>query len=283
MASLKTPLSNQTVLVTGCSTGIGRAVARELKAKGHRPFATARRLDSIADLASEGIETLRLDVNDPASIKAAVDAVVQRAGGVDVLINNAGINQFGPLMEMTVDELRAVFETNVLGLTAVTQAVFPHMAAKRAGRIVNVGSVVGLLPTPFAAVYCSSKAAVHMLSEVLRMEVKPFGLKVVVVQPGGVRSSIAESGSRELERFRAPSSRYHLAYDGIEKRARASQEGAMPAEDFARELVQKAFAHPAPRVVRLGTGSDTLPKVAKMPGKMRDAILSKRYELDKIR
>jgi NADP-dependent 3-hydroxy acid dehydrogenase YdfG len=276
------PLTTQVAIVTGCSTGIGRALARELKAAGHRPFATARRLDAIADLAAEGIETLELDVNDPASIQRATGAVVARAGHIDVLVNNAGINVFGPLMEMTAAELRAVFETNVLGLIAMTQAVFPIMAERRSGRIVNVGSVVGLLPTPFAAVYCATKASVHMLSEVLRMEAKPFGIQVVVVQPGGVRSAIADSGSRELPRFQSSGSRYHQAYEGIKKRAYASQQGAMPAEDFARELVKKAFANPAPRVIRLGAGADTLPKLAKLPGKVRDGLLSSRYELDKI-
>ena len=278
MASLK----SQVVLVTGCSTGIGRALARELKVAGHRPFATARKLDSIADLASEGIETLRLDVNEPGSIAAAVAALVARAGRIDVLVNNAGINLFGPVMEMKLEEIRAVFETNVLGLLAVTQAVFPLMAEQRAGRIVNVGSVVGLLPTPFAAAYCATKSAVHMLSEVLRMEAKPFGVEVVVVQPGGVQSSIADSSSRELERFRGPDSRYHAAYEGIRKRAYASQKGATPTPEFAREFVRRAFATPAPRIIRLGAGADTLPKLARVPAKMRDGILSSRYELDKL-
>ncbi|HTB78254.1 MAG TPA: SDR family NAD(P)-dependent oxidoreductase [Polyangiaceae bacterium] len=276
------PLKSQVVLVTGCSTGIGRALARELKIAGHRPLATARKLDAIADLAGEGIETLRLDVNDPGSIAAAVDAAIERAGRIDVLVNNAGINFFGPLMEMKLDEVRAVFETNVIGLLAVTQAVFPRMAQQRSGRIVNVGSVVGVLPTPFAAAYCATKSAVHMLSEVLRMEAKPFGVDVVVVQPGGVQSNIADSGSRDLERFHSPDSRYHPAYEGIRKRAYASQKGATPTADFARDVVRLSLANPAPRVVRLGTGADTLPKLARMPGKVRDRILSTRYELDKI-
>jgi NADP-dependent 3-hydroxy acid dehydrogenase YdfG len=278
MASLKA----QVVMVTGCSTGIGRALARELRATGHRPFATARRLESIADLAAEGIETLRLDVNDPESAREAVGAVVARTGRIDVLVNNAGINLFGPVMEMPLDEMRSVFETNVLGLLAVTQAAFPHMATRHSGRIVNIGSVVGLLPTPFAAAYCASKASVHMLSEVLRMETKPFGVDVVVVQPGGVQSSIADSSSRGLERFQAETSRYHRAYAGLRKRAYASQAGAMPAEDFARELVRKAFATPPPRVILLGAGAGALSKLAKVPGKLRDKGLSSRYELDKL-
>jgi short-subunit dehydrogenase len=171
------------VLVTGCSTGIGRALANELQTRKHRVFATARNLASLSDLTAAGIATLALDVNDPASVAAAVGQVIERAGRIDVLINNAGVNTIGPLMELSLDALRAVMETNIVGLAAVTQGVFPHMADRRRGLVINVGSVVGLLPTPFAAAYCASKAAVHMLSEVLRMELAPLGIDVVVVQP----------------------------------------------------------------------------------------------------
>jgi NAD(P)-dependent dehydrogenase (short-subunit alcohol dehydrogenase family) len=275
-----TELADQVVLVTGCSTGIGRAVAKELKARGHRPFATARKIEAIADLEAAGIETLRLDVTEPASIRAAVTAIVDRAGRVDVLVNNAGVNAFGPIAELPLEELRSVLETNVIGLVAAMQAVFPAMAAKRSGRIVNVGSVVGLLPTPFAAGYCASKAAVHSLSEVLRQEVKPFGIEVVVVQPGGVRSNIAESGGAKIDRYRSDASRYHKVYEGIRKRAYASQDNPMPTEDFARELVAQSFATPAPRVVRLGTGADYLPKLAELPGEQRDGILASTYGLN---
>jgi NAD(P)-dependent dehydrogenase (short-subunit alcohol dehydrogenase family) len=277
-----TELVNQVVLVTGCSTGIGRAVVRELKARGHRPFATARKVESVADLGADGIETLRLDVTEPGSIRAAVASVVERAGRVDVLVNNAGVNAFGPIAELPLEELRSVLETNVVGLVAAMQAVFPAMAARRAGRIINIGSVVGLLPTPFAAGYCASKAAVHSLSEVLRQEVKPFGIEVVVVQPGGVKSNIAESGGARIDRYRAEASRYRAYYEGIRKRAYASQDNPMPTEDFARELVAQSFANPAPRIVRLGTGADYLPKLAELPGEQRDGILASTYGLDAV-
>jgi len=275
-------LTVQVVLVTGCSTGIGRALAIELQQRGHRTFATARNPESLRALAEIGIETLALDVNDQATVDAAVTHVIAKAGRIDVLINNAGVNSFGPLLETPVSELRALYETNVLGLVSVTQAVFPHLAAQRSGRIINIGSVVGLLPTPFAAAYCSSKSAVHMLSEVLRMEVQPFGIHVVVVQPGGVRSDISISGSKKLDRFKSETSRYHRAYDGIYKRAYASQDNPMPTEDFARELIAQAFSSPPPRVIRLGTGSDTLPRFAEMPGEQRDALLSNNYDLNKL-
>ncbi|MFM7144150.1 MAG: SDR family oxidoreductase [Alphaproteobacteria bacterium] len=271
------------VLVTGCSTGIGRALAREMRARGMRVFASARRPESIADLAGEGIECLRLDVNDPGSIREAVATVLERAGRIDAVVNNAGMNLIGPLAELPLDNLRAILETNVVGLVAVTQAVVPSMAARGRGRIVNVGSVVGILPTPYAGAYCASKSAVHILSDVLRMEVAPFGIDVVVVQPGGVRSAISETGSGDIERYREEGSLYRAGWDGIHKRAWASQQGAMPAEDFAREMVTQAFADPAPRIVRLGTGSDSLPRVAELPGEERDAMMSASFGLDALR
>jgi NAD(P)-dependent dehydrogenase (short-subunit alcohol dehydrogenase family) len=275
-------LEHQVCLVTGCSTGIGRALALELAARGHRPFATARRPESLSELSAAGIDILRLDVKDPASIHSGVEEVLAKAGKIDVLVNNAGINYFGPILESPLDQVRDVLETNVLGLLAVTQAVFPHMADRRSGRIVNIGSVVGLLPTPFAAAYCASKSAVHMLSDVLRMEAKPFGIDVVVVQPGGVKSHIADSSSKDLDRYRAETSRYHRAYDGIRKRAYASQDNPMPTEDFAREVVARSLDVEAPRVVRLGTGADYLPRLAEMPGEQRDAMLSSNYLLDRL-
>jgi len=270
------------VLVTGCSTGIGRALALELHGRGERVFATARNPAALSELASAGIATLALDVNDPASIEAAVGQVIAAEGRIDVLINNAGVNTFGPLMELPLVSLRTMLDTNVLGLAAVTQAAFPHMADRKSGLVINVGSVVGLLPTPYAGSYCASKSAVHMLSEVLRMELAPFGIRVVVVQPGGVKSSIAVNGSRDLERYAQPSSRYHKAYDGIVKRANASQDKPMLAEDFARELITQAFVADPPRIIRLGTGSDVLPKLAELPGEERDKLMHSLYSLDKL-
>ena len=247
------------------------------------PFAASFVLGAkLVDLEQAGLQTLALDVNDPTSIRAAVDATIAKAGRIDVLVNNAGVNICGPLMEVPEAELRSVLETNVLGLLAVTQAVFPHMADRRSGRIVNMGSVVGILPTPFAGMYCASKSAVHMLSEVLRMELLPFGIDVVVVQPGGVKSEIAASASQGIERYSQDSSRYKPMYSGIVKRANSSQDNPMPTEDFARELAAQALALDAPRLIRLGTGADTLPQLAELPGPERDALMSAVYDLAKL-
>jgi len=276
-------LRNQVTLVTGCSSGIGRALTGELQRQGHRVFATARRKEALADLAATGVETASLDVNDPSSIQAAVDAIIDKAGRIDVLINNAGTNAFGPLLEQPLGDLRAVLETNVLGMVAMSQAVFPHMAEQKQGRLINIGSVAGLLPTPFAGGYCASKSAVHMISEVMRMEVEPFGIDVILVQPGRVKSNIAVNGSRDIERYRAPSSRYRNAYQGIVKRANTSQDNPMLTEDFARELVDQAFVTPPPRLIRLGAGADELPKLAELPGEQRDQVMATTYGLDALK
>jgi NAD(P)-dependent dehydrogenase (short-subunit alcohol dehydrogenase family) len=273
------PLSDQVVLITGCSSGIGQALARELHARGQRVFASARRLASLAPLACEKVA---LDVTDPGSIAGAVAEVMAAAGRIDMLINNAGFNLVGPLAEVPLEGVRRMLETNVTGLLAVTQAVFPHLAAQRRGRIVNVGSVVGLLPTPFAGPYCASKAAVHMLSEVLRMECAPFGVDVIVVQPGGVRSSIADTAAEGLERYARESSLYRDVHPYIVKRARASQDRPMPTEQFAARVADAILAERAPRHVRAGRGARTLPVLSRLPGPLVDRAMSQRFGLAEL-
>jgi NAD(P)-dependent dehydrogenase (short-subunit alcohol dehydrogenase family) len=270
------------VLITGCSTGIGRALAVELSRRGQRVFATARKPSAIDDLRSSMLDVLPLDVNDRASVERAVTTVIDRAGRIDMLINNAGMNAVGPLVELPLQEVRALYETNVLGLLSVTQAVFPHMAKARRGRIVNIGSVVGILPTPFGGPYCSSKAAVHMLSEVLRMEVAPFGIDVVVVQPGGVRSSISDNASHLLAHYGERFEFYRSVAAHIAARAQSSQERPMETEPFARKLCAELLRDDAPRVIRLGAGAAWLPRAAALPHAVRDAILSRRFGLHEI-
>lgn len=279
----KDMLKDQVVLVTGCSTGIGRAFVEELKALGHRPFASARRAQSVEELQQAGFDTVTLDVNDPESAERACAEVVERAGRLDVVINNAGFNIYGPLVEVPFEELQRIFQTNVLGVVAVCQAAFPHMVKQRRGRIINVGSVVGVLPTPYAAAYCATKSAVHTLSEVLRQEVSPFGIEVVVVQPGAVRSAIAQTGADKLQDYLSDDSRYRAVREDIEKRAWASQENPMDTGEFARVTLTEALSVAPPRVVRAGTGANVLPLLGKIPGPARDLIMAKRFGLEKLR
>ena len=185
---------SKTILITGASSGIGRATALRLADEGHTVFAAARRLDRLTDLARETTGTVipvELDVRDPDSVRTAVEAVADVApDGLDVLVNNAGYAYIGPAETLATDAVRAQFETNVIGLFDVTRAFLPQMRARRSGRIVNVSSLLGEITVPGSGIYGGTKHAVEALSDALRMELKQFGISVVVVQPSFVSTEI---------------------------------------------------------------------------------------------
>jgi NAD(P)-dependent dehydrogenase (short-subunit alcohol dehydrogenase family) len=176
------------VLITGCSSGIGRAAAISLHDAGLTVYATARRVDSMAELADRGIHTLALDVTDEASMTDAVAAVETAAGPVAVLVNNAGYGLYGPVEQVPMDEIRRQFETNFFGLVRLTQLVLPGMRGRGSGRILNVSSMGGRITLPGGAFYHASKYAVEGLSDALRMEVAQFGIDVVLIEPGPVKT-----------------------------------------------------------------------------------------------
>jgi NADP-dependent 3-hydroxy acid dehydrogenase YdfG len=190
---------SKNVLVTGASSGIGRATALRLAAEGHTVFAAARRTDRLEALAAEATGTIvpvQLDVTDPESVRAAVAAVAEHVpAGLDVLINNAGYALTGPVETLETDAVRAVFETNVVGLFDVTRAFLPQMRENRRGRIVNVSSLLGRMTVPGSGVYGGTKYAVEAMSDALRMEVRAFGIDVVVVEPGFVDTEIDTTGA----------------------------------------------------------------------------------------
>jgi len=268
------------VLISGCSSGIGRALTREFASLNWQVFATARKLAAIDDLKNQNIEIATLDVTDEKSIATCVDSVIAKAGRIDMLVNNAGHLLIGPLVELESSELRQQFETNVLGLAALTRAVVPHMIKKRAGKIVNISSISGILPTPFAGAYCSTKAAVTAYSYSLRMELAPFGIQVITVQPGGIQSSLSDNADKNLERFK--NTPYGPIQDAIVERAHASQINATPAEVFANKLVDKLAREKTPDFIRLGKDSTLLPLIAKLPIAITDALLSKRFGLNRL-
>lgn len=186
------------VLITGCSTGIGRATALRLAKAGHTVYATARRAESIADLRAAGAHTLALDVTDEASMTAAVEHVVAEQGAVGVLINNAGYSQSGAIETLSMDDLRRQFETNVFGLVRMCQLVLPGMRRQGWGRIVNISSMGANFTFPGGGAYHASKYAVEAISDALRFEVKGFGVDVVVVQPGLIRTEFASTAQTGL-------------------------------------------------------------------------------------
>lgn len=172
----------EAALVTGCSGGIGRATALALVKAGIPTWASARRLDSIADLADAGCRTVQLDVTDEESRVRAVEAV----GSIGILVNNAGYAQAGPIEEVPLELVRRQFETNVYGLMRMCQLVLPGMRAKKRGTIVNIGSAAGLMGVPATGTYAMSKWSVEALSDALRYEVRDFGVRVALLEPGGV-------------------------------------------------------------------------------------------------
>ena len=172
------------VLITGCSSGIGQAAALALHEAGRTVVATARNPDTLSGLAGRGLRTLALDVTDDSSMRAAVDA----AGPIDVLVNNAGYGLYGTVEQLPMAEIRRQFETNFFGLVRLTQLVLPGMRAAGSGRILNVSSMGGRATLPGGAFYHASKYAVEALSDALRMEVAQFGIDVVLIEPGPVRT-----------------------------------------------------------------------------------------------
>ncbi|PKN19915.1 MAG: short-chain dehydrogenase [Deltaproteobacteria bacterium HGW-Deltaproteobacteria-6] len=272
---------NSVVLISGCSSGIGLALAREFASRGCKVFATARRPAVIEDLKKEGMEIAALDVTDQKSIDACVAEVMAKAGRIDVLVNNAGYALVGPVVDLSIDDLRRQFETNVIGLVALTQAVAPHMIRQRSGLIVNMASVSGICATPFAGAYCGTKAAVNLLSDSLRIELAPFGISVVTVQPGAIKSRFGEvaEGSIRLNEnsVYAPLSGY------VKARATASQKDPTTAEEFSQKLIDKLFLKSIPKIIRLGKQSASLPIVAALPVNQFDNIMSKAFGLDKLK
>jgi NAD(P)-dependent dehydrogenase (short-subunit alcohol dehydrogenase family) len=189
---------SEAVLITGCSTGIGRATAQHLADRGHTVYATARRLDAIGDLEAHGCRLLELDVTDEESMAAAVEKIEADEGAVGVLVNNAGYSQSGAVESIPMDAVRRQFETNVFGLVRMCQLVLPGMRTQGWGRIVNISSMGGRLVFPGGGFYHATKFAVEALSDALRFEVKGFGVEVVVIEPGLIKTEFGTAAVGSL-------------------------------------------------------------------------------------
>jgi NAD(P)-dependent dehydrogenase (short-subunit alcohol dehydrogenase family) len=231
---------SRAALVTGCSTGIGRSAALALHHAGLPVYATARRPESLRELADAGLTTLALDVTDEPSMRAAVDRVEADHVAVGVLVNNAGYALQGPVETTPMSQARAQFETNVFGLTRLTQLALPGMRAQGWGRVVNVSSMGGRFTFPGGGFYHASKHAVEALSDALRYELAPFGVAVVLIEPGPVSSAFGDTAIGSIEAVpdggqdngddayegfrRALAQRYAQAYDGSRARLTSSPE-----------------------------------------------------------
>ncbi len=187
------------VLITGASAGIGKAIVTKMLQEGWTVYGAARRLNQMEDLKQAGAKTLFIDVTDEASMAKAVDAILEAEGRLDALVNNAGYGSYGALEDVPVDEARRQFEVNVFGLMRLTQLVLPTMRAARSGTIINISSMGGRIWMPIGGWYHATKHALEVLSDALRMEVEPFGVNVVVVQPGAIESEWSGISADNLE------------------------------------------------------------------------------------
>jgi len=266
-------------LITGCSSGIGRALADVFKQAGYEVWASARRTEDVAALATAGFTAVQLDVNDGEALQALGERLNMHCGGLDVLINNAGYGAMGPLLDGGVEAMRRQFETNVFALVGVTRAMLPLLRRSQ-GLVVNIGSVSGVLVTPFAGAYCASKAAVHALSDALRMELAPLGIRVMEVQPGAIDTSFAKNAGHEAEQLIGEQSPWWPLREGIRARANASQNHPTSAARFAGDLLKATRQARPPRLLRLGNGSRLLPLMAGLlPKGLLEKVLMKRFGL----
>jgi NAD(P)-dependent dehydrogenase (short-subunit alcohol dehydrogenase family) len=244
---------SRTVLITGCSTGIGRATAERLAARGWKVYATARDVQKIGDLADVGCEVLPLDVTDEDSMRAAVAEVERREGAVGVLVNNAGYSQSGAVEEVPMEKVRRQFETNVFGLVRMCQLVLPGMRRQGWGRIVNISSMGGRLTFPGGAYYHATKYAVEAISDALRFEVAGFGVEVTVVEPGLIRTHFADAATGSMDGNASPADGPYAGFSAaVEKVVRDNYErgpflmlGGGP--ETVAETIERAISVARPR------------------------------------
>jgi len=267
----------KTILITGATAGIGRHAALELVRQGHRVIATGRREAALASLAEEAraigkgtLEVLRLDVTDEAAVKAAAEAI----GAVDVLVNNAGYGQMGPVETVTDAELRRQFDTNVFGLMNVTRAFLPKMRERGHGRIINVGSIGGRVTFPLMGAYNATKYAVESISDALRIEVAPFGIDVSIVEPGPIKTEFNDRAMETIPLERFDGSPYEKVVRGAERlRERFEAQSASP-EVTTRAIVHAALAkRPRVRYVVPFSSAVMLAIVENLPTRIFDALI----------
>src|SRR3954471_1987004 len=244
---------SQAVLITGCSSGIGRGTAERVAGRGFTVYATARRLDAIADLEARGCRLLALDVTDEDSMQAAVKAVADEHGAVGALVNNAGYSQSGAVEDVPLDEVRRQFETNVFGLVRMCQLVLPGMRAQHYGRIVNVSSMGANFTFPGGGIYHATKYAVEAISDALRFEVKGFGVDVVIVQPGIIKTGFADAATNAI----ASGTPEHGPYEHFNHAVAASTQGAYErgplallggAPETVARTIERAIASRTPKI-----------------------------------
>lgn len=234
-------------LVTGASSGIGKMVAQELKAAGFQVYAAARRVDHMADLKAEGITPVSLDLTVDDSIRACVDEVLDSAGRIDVLVNNAGYGSYGAIEDVPLEEGRRQFDVNLFGMARLIQLVTPTMREQHYGKIVNISSMGGKIWTKFGGWYHATKYAVEGLSDCLRMELKPFGIDVIVVEPGGIKTDWGIIAANNLKKTSANGAYAEMANKAADGMIKNYSGNMLSKPELIAKTVRKAVTKRRPR------------------------------------
>ena len=266
----------KTALVTGASSGMGEEIARTLHKLGYTVYAAARRTDRLKQLTAVGIHALTMDVTDDESMSSGIEKIITETGRIDVLVNNAGYGSYGAIEDVSLDEARRQFEVNVFGLGRLTQLVLPHMRAQRSGTIINISSMGGRLTTPLGGWYHATKYAVEALSDALRMETAPFGIDVVVIEPGGIRTEWSGIAADHLEET-AEGSAYASQIKAVANsmRSESTNKRQSPPSVIA-DTVEKIVTARKPRT-RYGVGFAAKPLVTLrriLPDRAFDRVIS---------
>lgn len=270
--------SKTVALVTGASSGIGKAAALALKEAGFLTYATAPKLSDLEELKSKGCETLELDVTDENQAREAVKTVEEKSGVIQVLVNNAGYGQYGPIEEIPVEDVRRNFETNVFGLLRMCQLVLPKMRGAGAGRIINVSSVAGEMSQPGSGIYHATKHAIEAIDEALRMEVSGFNIQVVGILPGPVATNFDDVAVAHIPDT-GTDSPYYIFKQNLAKMThemlKPGGTGVLNPEDVAAKIVEAATAESPSARYHVGVQSKVLGRVHDLvPDVVWDAAMS---------
>jgi NADP-dependent 3-hydroxy acid dehydrogenase YdfG len=232
-------------LVTGASAGIGMATAKVLANNGYTVYAAARRIERMRGLEQLGIKPVRMDVTDDESMVDSINTIIEKEGTVDVLVNNAGFGLYGAVEEVSMKEARYQMEVNVIGLARLSQLVIPHMRRQKSGKIVNITSIGGKISSPMGAWYHASKFAVEALSDNMRMELKPFGIHVIVIEPGGVKTEWGNIAMDNLKKSSSNGAYKNTADNMVALNKKFENRNAEPA--VIGELILKAITTNNPK------------------------------------
>ena len=267
-------------LVTGGSSGIGEKTALRLRRAGFEVYAVARRVDRMTALEREGVTTFAMDVTDDASMVAGVEGVLAEHGRIDVLVNNAGYGSYGAVEDVPIEEARRQFEVNVFGLARLTQLVTPHMRAQGSGRIINISSIGGKFYEPLGAWYHATKFAVEGFSDSLRIELAPFGIDVVIIEPGPIRTEWNEISRESLTETSRGGAYEELAghVRRVLERADTSRLMSSPPDVVARKIVRAATTGNPRARYPVGRNAGSILRARRLlPDRAFDAVVRRMY------